>query len=139
MIINILLCFCQEFHMDGCVHHIPGRARFKLTQLKEDISLLADIEGHFMTLKGIKRIQANVKAGSLVIFYDEKQMSLNVIEEKLISAGFLYRYGLVKTERKQTKSLPPLVSHVSGAFGRAVVHALLERAITKGVGSFLAR
>jgi len=125
--------------MNGCVHHIPGRVRFKLTQLKNDASLLGHIESHLMKLPGIKNIQANVKAGSFVVHYDVAVVSLNQIEENLIAGGFLYHPHVDKSEKRATKDLPPIVNQVSGAFGRAVVHALLERAITKGVGSFLAR
>ncbi|NVK18482.1 MAG: hypothetical protein HWE30_07310 [Methylocystaceae bacterium] len=127
--------------MGNCVHHIPGRARFKLPQLKHDAALLGHIEVHLVSIKGIKNIQANAKAGSLVIHYDVNQTSLKDIEENLMEGGFLYhpQTDIDKKNKIVRKELPPLVGQVSGAFGRAVVHALLERAITKGVSSILAR
>jgi len=125
--------------MGSCVHHIPGRARFKLPQLRSDSSLLNHVKGHLMSLGGIRNIQANTKAGSFVVHYDVRKTSLKEIQDSLMAEGYLYRPQNGKAHKAPAKEMSPLVGQVSGAFGRAIFHALLERAITKGVGTILAR
>ncbi len=55
--------------MVSCVHHIPGRVRFKIEALRRDDQLANLIEKKVGSLDGVKSIEINRYAASIIVHY----------------------------------------------------------------------
>ncbi len=68
-------------------HHIPGRMRLRFLNLKDDSTYGTQLESFFCSLEGVKDVRVNPQANSVVIEYDPKLYSKQVLENTF--ANFL--------------------------------------------------
>ncbi|WP_108682822.1 HMA2 domain-containing protein [Methyloceanibacter sp. wino2] len=53
-----------------CVHHVPGRARFKVPRIKQDRAFAEELESKILSLEGVHRVEVNPSAHSVIVHYD---------------------------------------------------------------------
>ncbi|MEG6508992.1 heavy-metal-associated domain-containing protein [Methyloligella sp. 2.7D] len=53
-----------------CIHHVPGRARFKVPRLKQDRDFAKEIDEKLSALPGVTRVEINHSAWSVIVHYD---------------------------------------------------------------------
>lgn len=56
--------------MAYCVHHIPGRVRFKVPKLQNDPAFAAEIEKKVLAVQGVIGVEVNQSAWSVIVHYD---------------------------------------------------------------------
>lgn len=69
--------------MARCVHHVPGRARFKVPQFKRNPTLVVDVEEKIKAIDGVIRIETNVHAHSITVHYDEQANPLDKVVDQI--------------------------------------------------------
>lgn len=128
--------------MVDCVHHIPGRARFRIEALRRDPELMALIERQVGSLEGVKAVEINRHAASIVVHYCTERGAIDAIMDHICvhcpEAQFNRR---VRPEtapppapvRAASRTRPPVVSAMRDAAGKALLKALIERALERGV------
>lgn len=57
------------------VHLIPGRVRLKVPRVKQDPPFRRQIERRFSSVKGIERADIHPLTGSIVVMFDQEQMT----------------------------------------------------------------
>jgi len=57
------------------VHVLPGRVRLKIPKLKQDQAFGRQIERQFSSVKGIERVHVHPLTGSVVVMFDQEQMT----------------------------------------------------------------
>lgn len=118
--------------MGSCVHHVPGRARFIVPNLRGSESCSIEIREKLAKLDGVIMVKPNLLAGSVVVQYDPKRVGMEVIHRTL-NVDPLYREGAVPSPSSR------MIVMVGSMFGRAFASALLERAIGLGVAALVRR
>ncbi|WP_141701017.1 HMA2 domain-containing protein [Methyloceanibacter methanicus] len=53
-----------------CIHHVPGRARFKVPRIKQDRAFAHELETKLLSLEGVHRVEVNPSAHSVIVHYD---------------------------------------------------------------------
>jgi hypothetical protein len=113
--------------MSCYVHNVPGRLRVRTTKLKYSIDYASVLCQELEQIEGVKKIEYNPKAGSLIIFYDVQILS---------SEDILYQ--LHKTEL--LKNCPVSTNHHSANYvgtilGSALFGTLMKKSIETSVSS----
>ena len=126
--------------MGFCVHHVPGRARFKLPALKGGAARFSALSKSLMAQDGILDLQPNFTTGSLIVHYDCAETDLSRIQTTLS------QFRLVTQPSRRPisgRSVAPIATSmlgmVGGVVGRAVFTAVLERTVGKGVTALVGR
>lgn len=119
--------------MGRCVHHVPGRARFRLPGIRKGRS--AAVRACLAALPGVTTIEINRAAGSLVVTYDMDRIGLDHV------TTCLRRAGLLGGGRGHAPAAAGggLVTQAGALFGRALFAAVLERSINRGVSALVGR
>ncbi|OBT15539.1 metal transporter [Vibrio sp. UCD-FRSSP16_10] len=69
-------------------HHVPGRIRFKVPELKQYSDIGAWIKTSLMAIQGISLVRVNEEACSIVIEYETQLLDHNVVEQRLSQLDF---------------------------------------------------
>lgn len=129
--------------MAHCVHHVPGRARFKIPQLRTNPMLAAEIQETIVAVDGIVHVEVNRHASSVIIHYDIETSPLeDVVEHMRASAPATVPTGTVPPSKDAhghsaphgAASLPRSVGQV---FGQAVFATLVQRTLERSLLSIL--
>lgn len=62
-----------------CVHHIPGRARFKIEALRRDADLARKLHEKVGALEGVLAVEVNRGAASVIVHYHVERGELGAI------------------------------------------------------------
>ncbi|MFW5655636.1 MAG: HMA2 domain-containing protein [Roseicyclus sp.] len=128
--------------MVDCVHHIPGRARFRIEALRRDPDLMALIERQVGSLEGVKAVEINRHAASIVVHYCTERGAIDAIMDHICAhcpKAPLDRRAPRETPlaplpiRPASRPRPPVVSAMRDAAGKALLKALIERALERGL------
>lgn len=136
--------------MIRCVHHVPGRARFKLEVLRHDQALADRIKSEVGALPGVSVVEINRHAASVIVYYCTERGEIDGIM-KFICA----HCPNASREHCGMASTPPAIklqSHPAGssranstvsralgeAVGRAVMATFINRTVERGLSSLLA-
>ncbi|MFP4239987.1 MAG: HMA2 domain-containing protein [Rhodosalinus sp.] len=128
--------------MVNCVHHIPGRARFKIEALRRDPELMALIERQVGSLEGVKTVEINRHAASIVVHYCTERGAIDAIMDHICAhcpRAQLNRRASRETAlppvpiRPASRARPPVVSAMRDAAGKALLKALIEQAFERGI------
>lgn len=122
--------------MGRCVHHIPGRARFRLPGIRNDAAKAEAARNCLVALPGVSCVDINRAAGSLTVTYDATQIGLDQV------SACLRRGGLLGAGGSSRPHAPPalgssLVTQAGAMFGRALFAAVLERSINRSVSALV--
>lgn len=69
--------------MVNCVHHIPGRARFKLDALRHDDDLCQSIETKLQALHGITSVEVSRRSGSIIVHYCTRRGQIDEVADHI--------------------------------------------------------
>lgn len=131
--------------MVNCVHHIPGRARFKIDELRRDPALVALIEREVGSLAGVTAVEVNRYAASIVVHYCTEQSAIEAIMDHICihcprsqAAQCANDAGPVAAERKSArKPQPAALQAVRDAAGKAVVNTFITRALERSLAGLV--
>ncbi len=122
--------------MGRCVHHIPGRARFRLPLVKCDKARAESARQALLALAGVRSVEVNRAAASLVVAYDENVVAFEEVTACLRKAGCLAVGG---RHAPMPRIGGGLVAQAGTMFGRSLFTAVLERSINQGVSALIGR
>jgi hypothetical protein len=71
--------------MVACVHHIPGRARFKIDALRRDPALAETVRREVSALPGVASVEINRHAASIIVRYCAESGDLSRIMDHICS------------------------------------------------------
>ena len=69
--------------MAYCVHHVPGRVRFKVPKLQSDPAFAAEIEEKVRAVEGVIGVEVNRPAWSMIVHYDVDANPLDDVMEHI--------------------------------------------------------
>jgi|GEM_PF-1319110 len=136
--------------MVACVHHIPGRARFKIDALRRDPALARLIEEQVGALHGVHAVEINRHAASIIVHYCAKNGSLGAIMEHIYAhcpnapdcrpAQRAMRASVARKvgEAAATDWRPKFSRALGEAASKAVINTLIKGTIERGLTSVLA-
>ena len=110
---------------DGYCHVLDGRLRIRITEVKRSASMASDVERMLNDTPGITKAHANPLTGSVLVFFDSKELSHEAVLDKL--KKFRCR-GYPMTRRHQAESRG-VVSWWSDALVRSLTEFALERMV----------
>ncbi len=102
-------------------HHIAGRLRLKLLEIKNRPQLAARAETALGSLDGVTSVKANSLTGSLLIQYDAGMLSLASLRHALQPAGFAAAFD----------DAPEAGQFASSALAEKIVEIFLEKIISR--------
>lgn len=122
--------------MGRCVHHIPGRARFRIPLIKDDRSHAEAACQALLALEGVRSVKVNRAAASLVVSYDDHVVGFEDVTACLRKGGYL---GAGGRHAPAPTFSSGLVAQAGSMFGRSLFTAVLERSINQGVNALIGR
>ncbi|MEM1312951.1 MAG: HMA2 domain-containing protein [Pseudomonadota bacterium] len=132
--------------MVDCVHHIPGRARFKIEALRRDPELVALIERQVGSLDQVQAVEINRHAASIVVHYCTERGAMNEIFDH-ICAHCSKNQAVSRAPSVSASAPEPAVAARSprrqvaaamrDAAGKALLKAFIERAMQGGLAGGL--
>lgn len=134
--------------MVSCVHHIPGRARFKIEALRRDAELAKMIEGEVCTLRGVVAVEINRHAASIVVHYCVRTGEIDKIMDNICAhcpraalnrrANQANQPVATQTSNDGGARMQPKVMHaMSEAVSKAVLNTFINRTIERGLSSIM--
>jgi cation transport ATPase len=118
--------------MTGYMHHVTGRLRLKLPQMRKDPQRAQEIQSATCRIEGVTSVEANVVTGSLLIRYDAHQVDVATIMNAMAEMGLLS--APARTRASRHRSAPsPLTDKVVDM----LVEKLIERSALALVGALL--
>lgn len=118
--------------MGRCVHHCPGRARFRLPIIRDDKAAAGRVRRLLSALDGVTGVEIRSASASVVVTYDPARIDFETISTALRRGGCLGAGG----------GMPAgggLAAQAGAMFGRALFAAVLERSINRGIHSLVGR
>jgi len=134
--------------MVSCVHHIPGRARFKIEALRRDAELARLIEEQVGTLRGVMTVEINRHAASIVVHYCTATGEIDKIMDHICGhcpMAALNRRACpapppaaTQSSREARAGVPGNVIHAMGeAVSKAVLNTFINRTVERGLTTIL--
>lgn len=137
--------------MVSCVHHIPGRARFKIEALRRDAELAAMIEQQIRSLNGVRSIEINRHAASIIVHYCPETGEIGCIMDHIcahcpkaaLNRRACANLPAIATEEGRDTTASdrrPSITHAMGqAVSKAVLNTFINHTIDRGLSSILTR
>lgn len=105
--------------MSQYIHHVPGRIRVRSKAFRCHGERARTAQAQLMAMDGIREVQINQRASSIVVQYDPERLS----RAQLFSA--LEELGCMAAVRRESAH-----SHKLGeTFGKALVGAMVQKAV----------
>ena len=133
--------------MTHCVHHVPGRARFKLPQLQHDPAYAGEIEQKVLALDGVTGVEVNQRAWSMIVHYDVNANPLDAVAKQIGALrpangenGAGSHPVLPRVDRSNGHHAiggPEMSRVVSQAIGQAIFATLVQRTLDRSLLSLL--
>lgn len=123
--------------MSGYMHHVPGRVRFKLLQLKGQARRAEEVEKAVRQMKGVRSIEANTVTGSLLIHYDVTEVESYVFLDGMKKT--LLQFGAMSSSCAQLNASSCFTAGgvVTDKLVGALLEKLIERSAVAIVGALL--
>jgi hypothetical protein len=125
--------------MSEYIHHITGRLRLKLAQIRKQPQRAQDIQSAACRISGVKSVETNIVTGSLLIRYDAAAVNAESIMLSMKGMGLLSstagsREMPYRSPVTQQRAAPsPLANKVVDM----LVEKLIERSAIALVGALL--
>jgi Zn-dependent membrane protease YugP len=107
--------------MSHYIHHVPGRLRIRSNSFRCDPVSARLAEGELRATEGVREVRVNSRAGSITVHYDPMNLTQAQILERLEQVGCL----------GSTIRADPGASRVHEAFGKALVGAVMQKAVER--------
>jgi hypothetical protein len=115
------------------IHHVPGRLRIRIPQLKRDAVHAEAAEAFVLAIEGVTAARANSVTGSIILTYQRDVVSAGTILDALALRGY-YQPELVQHADHQ---LPAMASRAGDALGKALFGMALEKSALVLIGAIL--
>jgi hypothetical protein len=120
--------------MNCYVHSVPGRLRVKTPTVKRNRAAARQVEGLMNQLRGINLTTANTTTGSVLVVYDPKAISTDLILNTLENEGHFDNSGVVSCDQY----IGQAASKAGRLLGKVLFGAFVERAFQGSALSYLA-
>ncbi|MGD9919024.1 MAG: HMA2 domain-containing protein [Paenirhodobacter sp.] len=133
-----------------CVHHIPGRVRFRIEALRDDTGLAERIREQVSSLAVVTAVEVNRHARSVVVHYQPQEGRVGEIMDHICinypvaaltpMAQRAAREAVMADDARATPSsirlpsLPNMPEGFSRALGRAASQAVVKTLVSRLVG-----
>ena len=111
--------------MSNHVHHVPGRLRVRVPELKNCAPKAAAIEAELRAITGITAIECRILTGSVILYYKPGSTDLASLHKLL---------GCPTTDAQPRA----VEARVSSKVARAVLMFALDKAIERAVPALIA-
>lgn len=126
--------------MSYFVHHVPGRARFRVPGLPKAAGPLQAMEAELLAVAGVDRVEINLAAASVVVHYDRDLAPLDRVVAVLRAHGEPPEVTRVPLETA-SRGRPALRENVSRSVGemvgQAMFTAILQRTLEHSLRTIL--
>ena len=122
--------------MSYYIHHVPGRLRVKTLAVKRNEHLARVVKGFLADMQGVSAVDVNIVTGSIVVNYDKRILSFDIILRSLREMGYIHE---VSPDRGLVVALQPDVSAYSQPLTDTVVTKFSETVVNKLVEIVLER
>ncbi len=128
--------------MVACVHHIPGRARFKIDALRRDPALAEAVRREVAALPGVASVETNRHAASIIVRYCAESGDLSRIMDHIRShcarapasrrarAAAPAASGLAPG--RAIRLSPEMTRAMGEAVGKAVLNTFIRDSVERG-------
>ncbi|MFV9690786.1 MAG: HMA2 domain-containing protein [Desulfobacteria bacterium] len=120
--------------MNCYVHSVPGRLRVKTPTVKRNRAAARHVEGLMKQLRGVSLTTANTITGSVLVVYNPKAISADLILNTLENEGHFDNSGVVSSDQY----IGEAASKAGRLIGKVVFGAFVERAFQGSALSYLA-
>lgn len=120
--------------MNCYVHSVPGRLRVKTPTVKRNRAAARHVEGLMKQLRGVSLTTANTITGSVLVVYNPKAISTDLILNTLENEGHFDNSGVVSSDQY----IGEAASKAGRLIGKVVFGAFVERAFQGSALSYLA-
>lgn len=110
--------------MSNHVHHVPGRLRVRVPELKHCAPKAAALRSELSAIAGITEVECHVVTGSVIVYYKPESTDLTMVRRLL---------GC-----QQADVQPPVETQASSKVTRAILMFALEKAIERAVPALIA-
>ena len=136
--------------MAYCVHHVPGRVRFKVPQLQRDPESAGEIEKKVLALDGVIHVEVNQRAWSMIVHYDTGANPLDGIIEQITANRPVNGAGgdgvgnvsiapprAGRANGQQSNGHHEMSRFVGQAIGQAIFSTIVQRTLDRSLISIL--
>jgi hypothetical protein len=116
--------------MSEYIHHVAGRLRLKLPQMRKDPQRAHEIQSAACRISGVISVDANIITGSLLVRYDKHQVNVETIMTSMAEMGLLSAPVRSRAAHQRPEH-SPLADKVVGV----LVEKLIERSAIALVGA----
>ncbi|MDF2140884.1 HMA2 domain-containing protein [Paenirhodobacter sp. CAU 1674] len=125
-----------------CVHHIPGRARFKIEALRRDAVLAETIEVKVTALPGVRAVEINRRAASVIVHYQTGQGEVGAIMDHIcihcpkaaLSGRGAVGFPAVPRTGAPRRPISPEFAHaMTTAMSKAVLNTFINRLVAAAI------
>ncbi len=117
--------------MSQYIHHIPGRLRLKLDQIKRQPLQARKIQAAIGSIDGVLAVSVNVTTGSVLIRYEAARINGESLLRTMRETGLLPPPQAREPQRRHASS--PVAEKVADM----LVEKLIERSAIALIGAFL--
>lgn len=128
--------------MGRSVHHIPGRIRFKISDLRDSSTLAQALCKGLESISGVKWVEIRPASSSLIVHYeprltDVKALVAFIEGEEVRAHGETVNalIDLINADNTVAKS----VRHIGVVFGKTAFRVALEQVVMGGFRAAMAR
>jgi copper chaperone CopZ len=122
----------QEGTMSEYIHHVSGRLRLKLAQVRKQPQRAQEVEAAICRIRGVTAVEASTVTGSVLIRYDAAEVDVGTIMNSMKEAG-LAAAGAENGLMHHKSSASPLAGKVVDV----LVERLIERSAVALIGALL--
>ena len=119
--------------MTYCIHSVPGRARFKVPQLRGDAEALLHLEGKMLTVDGVIRVETNPHSASVIVYYDIETNPLDQVVHHIREHSGTNENGVGRFNAPVRSNLSILSKPANGS-GEGSVGEAVSRTVGQVVG-----
>jgi len=120
--------------MSYYMHSVPGRLRVKTPLIKHNAKLSAHVEKFLWQINGVESLATNPCTGSIIITYDQKKITSQMLLDTLKTRGIFDPAKAVTNDQYIHSS----ASRATEIFYKAVAGAFVESALEGSALSLLA-
>ncbi len=115
--------------MTICAHHVPGRLRLKVPAVARSAPRAAAVRARLAALPGVRRIDVNPPADSLIVFYDPTKVATPAIIACVDAAPPAVAGAPDPHDRPRARRRSAAGAGLGARIGMAVFDAMLHKGV----------
>ena len=121
--------------MSYYIHHVPGRLRVKTLAVKRNEHLARVVKGFLADMQGVSAVDVNIVTGSIVVNYDKRILSFDIILRSLREMGYIHEVspdrGLVVALQQDVSAYSQPLADAVVKFSETVLNKLVETVLER--------